>query len=73
MPTTGKEVRTLKGHSDVLWSATFSPDGKRLVTASDDGTVRIWPADPVEAAKRLKPRELTAEESKLYKAGSEAE
>jgi WD40 repeat protein len=23
-------------------SATFSPDGKRIITASDDGTTRIW-------------------------------
>ncbi len=27
-----------------IWSAEFSPDGKRIVTASNDKTVRIWEA-----------------------------
>ena len=40
----------LKGHvdsvnSDPVKSAQFSPDGTRIVTASDDGTARIWEAD----------------------------
>jgi WD40 repeat protein len=28
-------------HSDVVWSATFSPDGERVVTASSDSTARV--------------------------------
>ena len=31
-------------HSGVVWSAAFSPDGTRIVTASDDGAARIWDA-----------------------------
>lgn len=31
-------------HEGVVNSAHFSPDGKRIVTASQDGTVRVWDA-----------------------------
>jgi WD40 repeat protein len=32
----------LSGHSDLVVEAAFSSDGKRIVTASVDGTARIW-------------------------------
>ena len=35
-------VRVLRGHTDLVWTARFSPDGKRAVSASDDRTARIW-------------------------------
>jgi WD40 repeat protein/tRNA A-37 threonylcarbamoyl transferase component Bud32 len=39
--TTGPEIRTFKGHSGTVASAVFSPDGKRLASAGEDGTVVI--------------------------------
>ena len=33
---------TLRGHTDLVSAAVFSPDGTRIATASDDGTARIW-------------------------------
>jgi WD40 repeat protein/transcriptional regulator with XRE-family HTH domain len=35
---------TLRGHTDTLWSAVFSQDGTKIVTASLDGTVKVWDA-----------------------------
>ncbi len=36
------ENSILKGHINIVKSAIFSPDGKRIVSASYDHTIRIW-------------------------------
>ena len=38
------EIVLLEGHDGAVFSAAFSPDGARIVTASADGTARIWDA-----------------------------
>jgi WD40 repeat protein/tetratricopeptide (TPR) repeat protein len=39
---TGLEVRTLQGHTSGILNVCFSPDGRRLATASHDQTVKVW-------------------------------
>jgi WD40 repeat protein/serine/threonine protein kinase len=38
----GKELNSLIGHSSTVLGVTFSPDSRRLATASADQTVKIW-------------------------------
>lgn len=38
----GKELARLEGHQSMITSLAFSPDGKRLASASFDRTVLIW-------------------------------
>src|SRR5208282_5700041 len=33
---------SLEGHQGAVYSASFSPDGTRVVTASADTTARVW-------------------------------
>jgi WD40 repeat protein/serine/threonine protein kinase len=37
-------IAVLSGHEDWVPSAKFSPDGTRILTASHDGTARVWDA-----------------------------
>ena len=48
---TGQETLTLKGHSEPVWSVSYSPDGKRIVSGSDDKTVKIWDISSLATSK----------------------
>ena len=39
---TGRELRTLEGHSDGVTGVAVSPDGRRAVSASYDNTLKVW-------------------------------
>jgi WD40 repeat protein/serine/threonine protein kinase len=54
---------TLHGHSDMVGSVAFSPDGKRIVSSSADKTIKIW-----NAANGTEITTLTGNESTIYNA-----
>ncbi|KAM3093608.1 toll/interleukin-1 receptor domain-containing protein, partial [Phormidesmis sp. 146-12] len=39
------EQNRLEGHSDSIYSVSFSPDGKTIATGSRDKTVKLWTLD----------------------------
>src|SRR4030095_5640491 len=45
-----KLLGVLRGHDDVVFSVSFSPDGKKLASASFDHTLSLW---DVEQLKRI--------------------
>jgi WD40 repeat protein len=47
------ELRTFRGHLGPVMDVCFSPDGGRVLTASLDGTARVWDATQGTELRRL--------------------
>ncbi len=47
----GQVRLTLEGHKGEVGSVAFAPDGKTLVSGSEDHTVKLW--DPVTGDQRM--------------------
>ena len=48
-----REMRVLEGHTADVNTAVFSADDKLILTASDDGTARLWRADTGEFVRTI--------------------
>ncbi|MCC6234334.1 MAG: hypothetical protein IT580_16950, partial [Verrucomicrobiales bacterium] len=48
---TGQPVVEIRGHKEEILDAAFYDEGRSVVTAAEDGTVRLW--DPSQGTERL--------------------
>lgn len=51
---TGADNRTFEGHTSSIIDASFSNDGRRLLTSSRDQTVRLWSLDAPDDDRTFK-------------------
>ena len=49
----GKQYMPIKGHGSAVQAATFSPDGRFILTGSYDGAAKIWDKNRYIAGKRI--------------------
>jgi hypothetical protein len=49
----GGELRTFRGHSDAVTACAYAPDGARILSASDDRTLREWDRETGQELRRF--------------------
>jgi WD40 repeat protein len=63
---TGRELRTLEGHSSHVYGVAVTPDGKWAVSASYDYTLKVWDLEAASGRQgshrknEARPKELHA-------------
>ena len=57
---TGENIHVLRGHTQNLSSVCVTPDGTRIVSASEDNTVKVWDMETGEELRTLNGHTNTA-------------
>ncbi len=52
-PAPQRELRRLVGHEDGVWSVTFAPDGRTILSGGRDRTLRLWDAEGGQSPRIL--------------------
>jgi hypothetical protein len=58
----GKELLSLKGHTNWVNVVAFSPDGQRILTSGDDQTAKVWEAATAQQVAGWQEQEKAAAE-----------
>eukprot|EP00854_Cymbomonas_tetramitiformis_P015302 gene15302-18105_t len=56
----GKCLKEFNGHTSFVNDAIFTSDGSRIMSASSDGTVKVWDAKSAECISTFRPPAATA-------------
>lgn len=68
---TGRQLHVLSGHTDEVLDVTFDPSGRRLASASADGTSFVWDVISSGATKSFRTvAHLTGHEGEVSKVSS---
>src|SRR5207248_7676156 len=49
----GQELRTLAGHSSIVYGVAVTADGRRAVSASEDKTLKVWDLESGQELRTL--------------------
>ncbi|MDQ5820236.1 MAG: hypothetical protein M3540_02215 [Actinomycetota bacterium] len=52
---TGRLLGVLRNHADYVNAVSFSPDGKLILSASDDRTAKLYGCETCESIRPLQP------------------
>ena len=61
-----KLVLESQGHSARIWDVAFTPNGRNLITVSDDKSIRIWNTSTGELKRTLRAQIGDGSEGKIY-------
>ena len=56
-PYAFENIKTLKGYTETVYSVSYSPDRKNIVSGSGDRTIKIWDANTGKCLKTLEGHE----------------
>ena len=62
----GKEILTLRGHTQAILSLVPSLDGKRLASTSGDGSIRVWDLETGTEVRLLRGHPAGGDEGQLF-------
>ena len=64
----GRELRRLEGHRSAVNAVAFTPDGRSIVSGSEDGTALVW--DVSDLKRRLEDRRAPRPPNRSRPAGT---